>query len=105
MYKRQLLNLENEDELVYLTICFMASIRRMKGTPYKKDGYKRHLNYMNGLEGEEDNTCGLNDMNCVEEEEDKTCGLNDMNCLGAVSYTHLDVYKRQPLCGLRSSSS
>ena len=28
--------LENEDELVYLTICFMASIRRMKGAPYKK---------------------------------------------------------------------
>lgn len=28
--------LHNEDELVYLTICFMASIRRMKSAPYKK---------------------------------------------------------------------
>lgn len=28
--------LDNEDELVYLTICFMASIRRMKSAPYKK---------------------------------------------------------------------
>lgn len=26
----------NEDELVYLTICFMASIRRMKQAPYKR---------------------------------------------------------------------
>lgn len=28
--------LGNADELVYLTICFMASIRRMKTAPYKK---------------------------------------------------------------------
>lgn len=28
--------LTNEDELVYLTICFMASIRRMKQAPYKR---------------------------------------------------------------------
>lgn len=28
--------LDNEDELVYLTICFMASIRRMKSAPHKK---------------------------------------------------------------------
>lgn len=26
----------NEDELVYLTVCFMASIRRMQNTPYKR---------------------------------------------------------------------
>lgn len=26
----------NEDEIVYLTVCFMASIRRMKNTPYKR---------------------------------------------------------------------
>lgn len=29
-------NITNEDEIVYLTICFMASIRRMKGIPYKR---------------------------------------------------------------------
>lgn len=29
-------DITNEDELVYLTICFMASIRRMKSAPYKK---------------------------------------------------------------------
>ena len=26
----------NEDEIVYLTVCFMASIRRMKSAPYKR---------------------------------------------------------------------
>lgn len=31
-----LCEISNEDEIVYLTICFMASIRRMKSTPYKR---------------------------------------------------------------------
>lgn len=31
-----LCEITSEDELVYLTICFMASIKRMKGAPYKR---------------------------------------------------------------------
>lgn len=29
-------SITNEDEIVYLTVCFMASIRRMKSAPYKR---------------------------------------------------------------------
>lgn len=29
-------NITNEDEIVYLTVCFMASVRRMKSAPYKR---------------------------------------------------------------------
>lgn len=29
-------DITNEDEMVYLTVCFMASIKRMKSTPYKR---------------------------------------------------------------------
>lgn len=31
-----LCEITNEDELVYLTVCFMASIKRMKSAPYKR---------------------------------------------------------------------
>lgn len=29
-------DITNEDEIVYLTVCFMASIKRMKSAPYKR---------------------------------------------------------------------
>ena len=28
--------ISNEDEIVYLTVCFMASLKRMKSVPYKR---------------------------------------------------------------------
>ena len=34
---------------------------------------------------------------CIERKTKETCVSVDL-CLDAVSYTHLDVYKRQPQC-------